>query len=244
MACTGGHPIPPFARRPESLDVESIAAFILSSELAMVGHGEGTVHVVDDDDAVRDSLRVLLETEGFRVETYPRAEEFLERYEGDAEGPECLLVDLRMPGMDGIELCEKLRERQQAMPAVFVTAHGDVPHAVAAMKAGAFDFLEKPFCHEELIRRVREAMEKDRLRRRRERERREVQGRLERLTPREREVLALVTDGATSREIARRLGISLKTVEVHRAHILSKMQASNVAELVRLVVSAQGPEEE
>lgn len=196
-----------------------------------------TVFVVDDDPAMRDSLRWLIESTGLQVETFADAHTFLARIRPDLPG--CLVLDVRMPGLSGLELQTELARRGVGLPTIVVTGHAEVPMAVRAVKAGAIDFIEKPFSDQLLLDRVRQGIDMDR-RERDGRERRgEVLRRLGLLTQREREVLDLVVAGRANKEIAVALRVSPKTVEVHRAHVMEKMQASSVAELVRLTLFAQ-----
>jgi FixJ family two-component response regulator len=192
------------------------------------------VHVVDDDPAVRRSLAWLLEGEGLVVQTHASAEDFLGALM--PEQPGCALVDLRMPGMSGLELQQALAARGVALPIVFVTAHGDVPLAVTAMRRGAVDFIEKPFNDEALIEAVHRALGADVRQRRSDEERAEFRSRIATLSPREREVLEAVVTGTPNKLIAATLGISIKTVEVHRGRVMDKIGAGSLAALVRLVV--------
>jgi two-component system response regulator FixJ len=192
-----------------------------------------TVFVVEDEAGVRESLRRLAQSVGLTAEIYPNAAVFLENLDRDRPG--CLVLDVRLPGMSGLELQRELAERGVQLPVVMMTAYPDVSVAVEAMKAGAFDFLEKPFPAQRLLDSIQAAIAEDsRLRRRRARHR-EVQGRLAQLSPREREVMNLVAEGQTSSAIASRLGLRKKTVEVYRSHINRKMGARNVADLIRIV---------
>ena len=193
---------------------------------------EKTVHVVDDDEAVRRFLRGLIQSVGLRVETYATAQEFLDAYE--AGSPGCLLLDIRMPGMSGLELQAELKRREIDLPVIVLTGHGDVKVAVHAMKAGAVDFIEKPFNNELLLHGIQKAIA-DSLRSGGTRVRRqEILRRLEALTARERQVLDMVAAGETNKGVARLLGISEKTVEIHRAKVMEKMQAKSLAELVKM----------
>jgi len=192
------------------------------------------VHVVDDDSGFRDSLRSLLESDGMSVQTYADADEFLKRYIPNLPG--CLLLDVRMPGMSGLQLQGELQKRQIDIPVVFVTAHGDVAMAVTAVRRGALDFIEKPFDDEALIGLVRDALEKDRETRKETERRTSAGARFASLSAREVEVLDRVVEGKRNRIIAEELGITEKTVEFHRKRIMGKLQAKNVAELVNLVV--------
>jgi len=193
-----------------------------------------TVFIVDDDAAVRDSLAMLLELKGFHTRTYASAEDFLGRYRTEWAG--CLVLDLRMTGMSGLELQTELARRGVRLPVIIVTAHGDVPTARAAFKAGAVDFIEKPVDDEALIAAIAGAMDRDERERREAASRVSVAERLERLTPREREVLDLVADGKHNREIAALLSISPRTVEVYKARLMEKLQVRRLPELVRLVL--------
>lgn len=191
-----------------------------------------TVLVIDDDVSVRRSLGRLLRAAGHDVATYASAEEFLDA--DPSADTMCLICDVRMPGLDGLALQERLHDEGASLPIIFITGHGDVPTSVRAMKVGAVDFLTKPYDGAKLLAAVDEALEINR----RERADREgfesVRERWESLTPREREVLELIVTGMLNKQIAYRLGTSEKTIKVHRARVLEKMQASSVAELVRL----------
>ncbi len=195
------------------------------------------VFVVDDDPAVRDSLRWLIESVGLSVETYESALAFLEAYYPGRTG--CLVLDVRMPGMSGLELQNALASEEIGLPVIVITGHGDVPMAVRAMKKGAVDFIQKPFNDQELLDRIHEALESDAPIRRERAERAEIAVRLAQLTPRELEVMMQVIAGRSNKAIAADLGISGKTVEVHRARIMEKMQAGSLAELVRFVLIAR-----
>lgn len=192
----------------------------------------GTVYVVDDDEAVRDSLQWLLEGEDYRVKCFDSAESFLSRF--DPREVACLIADIRMDGMSGLELQDRLVERGSPLPIVFITGHGDVPMAVEAMQRGAFDFLQKPFRDDDLAERIRRALARDRELRVAIGEKSQVQARLARLTPRERQVLELVAAGKPNKVMAAELGVSQRTVEIHRAHVMKKMGASSLAQLVRM----------
>lgn len=195
-----------------------------------------TVYVVDDDPDVRDSLKVLLEFAGFEVHAFESALKFLSSDVRKMDG--CLVVDIRMPDMDGLELQDELGRRGINLPIVVVTGHGDVPLAVRAMRAGAVDFLEKPFREEALVGSIRRALA-SRKDRRSDTDAEALKERLMTLTDREREILDLVVEDNTSKEIARALSISPRTVDIHRGHVMEKMQASNVAELIRMVLSTK-----
>lgn len=197
-----------------------------------------TVHIVDDDAAVRDSLALLLELSGLPVRSFDSAESFLAELDREACG--CLLLDLRMPGMDGLSLQKLLTERGIGLPIVMITAHGDVAAARTALKGGAVDFLEKPVDETVLLATVREAMRREQSRVAASAEQQQAHDRLARLTEREREVLDLVAAGRTSKEIGEQLGISSRTVEVYRSRLMDKLQVGSLPELVRLAVKA-GP---
>jgi len=194
------------------------------------------VFVVDDDADVRDSMRMLLEVAGFTVRSFSSAKHFLA--DGDPKHG-CLIADIRMPDMSGLELQEEVTRRQIALPVIIITGHGDVPLAVQAMKAGAIDFLEKPFDDEMILASVRRAMEIGSRARGRAAETRAAQGLLSALTPRERGVLDMLVQGRSNKVVAHELGISPRTVEIHRAHIMNKMEASSLSDLVRLVLAAE-----
>ena len=196
-----------------------------------------TVFVVDDDEAMRSSLKWLIESVGLRVECHASAEEFIGSYYPGRSG--CLLLDVRMPGMSGLELQEDLQNHEITIPIIIITGHGDVPMSVRAMKAGATDFIEKPFNDELLLDSIRNALLVDGNQRDQQAERAELAGRLALLTPREHEVMDMVTQGKSNKEIARALDVSAKTVEAHRAKVMEKMQAKSLAALVRMSISAQ-----
>jgi len=195
-----------------------------------------TIFVVDDDEGMRSSLQWLLESEGLRVEIFGSAQEFLDAYYPGRAG--CMLLDVRMHGMSGLELQEHLREQDIQIPVIIITGHGDVPMAVRAMKTGALDFIEKPFDDEKMLDAIRRALDIDKLRRERQADRANLAARLANLTPREHEVMLQVTDGKSNKEIANALGVSSKTVEAHRARVMEKMEARSLAELVRMVLAA------
>jgi FixJ family two-component response regulator len=194
------------------------------------------VFVVDDDRAMRDSLRWLLESIGLSVRTYATATEFLDDH--DPAQPGCLVLDVRMPGMSGLDLQTELGQRGAELPTIVVTGHAEVAMAVRAVKAGAIDFIEKPFSDQLLLDRVRQALEIDRQSREVRMRREEARRRLASLSAREREVLGLVAAGKANKEIAAALGLSPKTVEVHRAHVMAKMAVDSLAELIRVALLA------
>jgi FixJ family two-component response regulator len=197
---------------------------------------KGTVHVVDDDEAVRDSLQWLLEGKDYRVRCFDSAESFLSRF--DAREVACVLADIRMNGMSGLELQDKLIERKSPLPIVFITGHGDVPMAVSSMKKGAMDFIEKPFKEEELVSLVERMLEKARVAFSQQLEAASRDALLSRLTARETQVLERIVAGRLNKQIADDLGISIKTVEAHRANIMEKLNANTVADLLKTALSA------
>jgi two-component system, LuxR family, response regulator FixJ len=197
---------------------------------------EPIVFVVDDDRAMRDSLRWLLESIGLSVRTYPTAADFLSDH--DPAQPGCLVLDVRMPGMSGLDLQTELANRGSELPTIVVTGHAEVAMAVRAVKAGALDFIEKPFSDQLLLDRVRQALEIDRQSREVRVRREDARRRLASLSAREREVLSLVAAGKANKEVAAALRLSPKTVEVHRAHVMSKMAVDSLAELIRVAILA------
>lgn len=201
---------------------------------------EPTVFVVDDDAAVRNAISLLMKSAGLAVESYPSASEFLAQY--DPSRPGCLVLDVRMPGMSGPDLQEALASRHIHIPIIVVTGHGDVPMAVRAIRRGALDFLQKPFDDHVLLQRIEQALALDARRREEEAHQAEVQGRLGRLTQREREVMELLIAGRGNKEIAFDLGLSRKTVDIHRSHIMMKLGLDSLAELVRLGLALQAGE--
>ena len=192
------------------------------------------VYIVDDDEAMRDSLLWLLESQGFAVTAFASAEDFLAACRDDMAG--CIVLDVRMPGMSGLELYEKLSARQCTLPVIFITGHGDVPMAVSALKKGAVDFIEKPFSDKDMLRLIEQCLELDRNNREKQQKAVGVKRRLANLTEREIEVMDLILAGKLNKQIADVLNISIKTVEVHRGRIMDKMEARTVAELVQAVM--------
>ena len=195
-----------------------------------------TVFIIDDDDALRDSLAFLMRSVGLAVQPFATAEAFLEAHEPDRAG--CLVTDVRLPGMSGIALQETLERRRTPLPVILISGYAEVPTAVKAMKRGAIDFIEKPFSNDVLLDCIRKAIDIDEERRRVHAARSCVLARIERLSPREREVMQMMVAGTSTKEIAYDLGISDKTVEVHRSHIMKKMHVGSVVELVRIGVGA------
>jgi FixJ family two-component response regulator len=196
-----------------------------------------TVFVVDDDEAVRGSLKLLLKSIDLPVIAYPSAPDFLAAYRTDQAG--CLILDIRMPGMSGLELQQQLNMRGAVIPVVFISGHGDIPMAVEAMQHGAFDFLQKPFRDQDLIDRVQKAMERDAASRDQLRQLEQVRERFDTLTVREREVLGLMTLGKQNKVMAGDLGVSQRTVEIHRARVMEKMAARSLAQLVRMMIELE-----
>jgi FixJ family two-component response regulator len=196
-----------------------------------------TVFVVDDDAAVRSSIRMLLKSIGIAAIPLASAQEFLTAF--DPAQPGCLVLDIRMPSMSGMELQQQLNLRGATIPVIFITGHGDVPMAVEAMQHGAFDFLQKPFRDQDLIDRVQKALARDAETRAALQKHGQIRQRLEALTPREKEVLELLTLGKQNKVMAGDLGLSQRTVEIHRAHVMEKMGATSVAQLVRMVIDAR-----
>lgn len=197
-----------------------------------------TVFIVEDDAAVRDSLALLLGLEGHRVQAFGCAEDFLRVYQHAWTG--CLLLDVRMPGMSGLELQAVLQEKQVMLPIIIITAHGDVPTVRTALKSGAVDFIEKPVDPDLLVAAVSSALDADTARRQVSQAQEISEQRLRTLTARERQVLDLVGAGSHNREVAAALGISPRTVEVHKSRVMEKLQVRNVSELVRIVLGSTG----
>lgn len=196
-----------------------------------------TAHIVDDDEAIRDALAWLFQTRGVEAATWPSGEAFLQAYRSDMTG--CIVLDIRMDGMSGLECFDQLLERECSMPVVFLTGHGDVPMAVAALKKGAYDFIEKPFNDNDLVNVVISALERDALQRASQASRAGIDQRLAELTPREREVMDLVLAGKLNKRIADELQIAMRTVEVHRARIFEKMGVRSAVELAQLLAGRQ-----
>lgn len=196
-----------------------------------------TIYVVDDDEAMRDSMTWLLEGEGYQVACFDSGESYLSAWRDSMRG--CLILDVRMPEMSGLELHEKLDSHGSQLPIIFVTGHGDVPMAVAALQRGACDFIEKPFHNEELLSRIERALELDKQLATRRKRDDAISHRLDQLTQREREVMNLVVVGKLNKQIADELNISMKTVEAHRARVMEKMGVRTLAELVKAVMTVK-----
>jgi len=193
------------------------------------------VYVVDDDDAVRKALSMLIKTAGLAVQAYDSAQAFLDNY--SPHQPSCLILDVRMPGMSGMELQEKLINLNINIPIIIITGHGDVPMAVRAVQKGALDFIQKPFEDDMMLERIQKAIEIDTKNREERARQEEIEVRIARLSPREREVMDMLVDGKQTKEIAFHLGLSRKTVDIHRSHVMMKLGVGSVVELVRIGLS-------
>jgi RNA polymerase sigma factor (sigma-70 family) len=193
-----------------------------------------TVFIVDDDEGVRSALALLMESIGMPVETFESAQTFLDQFDPLRSG--CLILDVRMKGMSGLDLQERLTNEAIYPPVIIITGHGDVPMAVRAVKVGAVDFIEKPFNDQVLLDSIHRAIEQDAQRRGKAMQRAEIEGRLERLTPREQEILNLVVSGKRNKTIAFELDISQSTVEAHRSKVMEKMQARSLSDLMRMML--------
>jgi len=201
--------------------------------------GSPVVFVVDDDPSVRSSLKFLLSTVGLHVESFDSADTFLHKNPPDA--PSCLVLDVRLPGLSGLDFQRELAARKISIPIVFLTGHGDIPMSVRAMKAGAVEFLTKPFRDQDLLDAVRIALERDRARREQEKEVMILQRRFDSLTSREREVISMVVSGKLNKQIADQLGTAESTVKVQRSRALEKMHAGSLVDLVRMIEKLNGP---
>lgn len=198
---------------------------------------DATVFIVDDDDAVRDSLTLLMKSVGMRARAFGSAEAFLREYRPENLG--CLILDIRMPGISGLELQNRLAAMDSGLPIIFITAHGDIPMAVDAVRNGALDFIQKPFDDRELVRKVRQALADSQQDQEDELERAAIRHRASTLTAREQQVMAEVVQGKANKVIAGDLGVSQRTVEIHRARVMEKMKAGSLAQLVRMVLIAE-----
>ncbi len=191
-----------------------------------------TIFIVDDDEAIRDSLDVLLKTVDLNTTTFSSGDEFLEAYDPGWEG--CILLDIRMPGTSGMEVQKRLVDSGCSMPIIFITGHGDIPMAVEAMHIGAFDFIQKPFRDQDLLDRIDQALTTSDEQEQQSARKKKSQNQFQTLTPREQEVMQFVVHGSANKVIAMDLGVSQRTVEIHRARVMEKMQARSLAELVRM----------
>jgi len=193
-----------------------------------------TIFIVDDDEAIRDSLDMLLKTVDLNTTTFGSGDEFLEAYDPGWEG--CILLDIRMPGTSGMEVQKRLAESGCSIPIIFITGHGDIPMAVEAMHIGAFDFIQKPFRDQDLLDRIDQALTTSDEQEQQSARKKTVQNQFQTLTPREQEVMQFVVHGSANKVIAMDLGVSQRTVEIHRARVMEKMQARSLAELVRMAL--------
>ena len=202
-----------------------------------MSYSDPIAFIVDDDEAVRDSLALLLKASGLASRCYSSAEDFLAEFDPSEYG--CLILDIRMPGMSGLELQGVLEQRNIALPIIFITGHGDIPMAVEAVRHGAVDFVQKPFDDQVLVGKVSDALSASTQQHEEELERNEVRRRVESLTARERQVMTQVVQGKANKVIASDLGVSQRTVEIHRSRVMEKMQAASLAQLVRMVLIAE-----
>ncbi len=200
--------------------------------------GESVVYIIDDDRAVREATKDLVESIGLRVQTFTTAQEFLSSERPDAPG--CLVLDVRLPGLSGLDLQRELGKTNNPVPIVFITGHGDIPMTVQAMKAGAVEFLTKPFRHQQLLDAIAHAIERDRVERKERSELAELLRRHDSLTPREREVMVFVVKGLLNKQVGAELGMSETTVKFHRGQLMQKMKAQSLADLVRIAERLQG----
>ncbi|WP_299872909.1 response regulator FixJ [uncultured Cocleimonas sp.] len=194
---------------------------------------EATVFIVDDDNAVRESLADLMDSVGIKVKTFANANDFLASYSSDSIG--CLVLDIRMPGMSGLELQQELNRREAFLPVILITGHGDIPMAVQAMRQGALDFLQKPFRDQELLDRINHALNSCNKQHDDQQQTHDVKKHIHNLTPREHQVMEMIVEGKANKVIAIDLGLSQRTIEVHRKNVMQKLEARSLAELVRIV---------
>lgn len=199
-----------------------------------------TIHIVDDDPSTRNYLKELILSDNYKAKVYESADSFLEIYRDDGLG--CIILDLHLPGISGLDLQSQLTSKNIDLPVIMITGYGDVPTAVKAMKAGVLDFIEKPFRGKFMLERIQNAISRHRDTRQQKQDNGDINKCIDSLTNREKEVFALVVQGKQNKDIATELGISIKTVEVHRANVMSKMQANSIAELVRMHLQVKQPE--
>jgi RNA polymerase sigma factor (sigma-70 family) len=226
----------PQTRKIAAILVQSLPSWLYQDIMTQNQDKQPTVFIVDDDPAIRFAMQALMDSVNIDHEIFPSGDEFLENVDEQRAG--CLVLDIRMPGLGGLELQEELIKRGSTLPIIFITGHGDVPMAVDAMQKGAVDFIQKPFRDQDLLDRIREALKTDQERREEQQKHAEVAERLARLTNREREVFDLVVTGKPNKVIAYELGVSQRTVEIHRARVMEKMQARSLADLVKMHMTA------